>query len=255
MDRKKLFKFCFGCEPEILPKTAIITPFIKPDLFKRFCKSRDFFEGRLYSGMTARGKGGEFAVIRCGVGASLAGDAVLLLGDSPVRDLVFIGSCGGISPAENALGDVIVCWNAFNGEGFSKYHDMKASVVDDILRVGELVSSDKTYTEKLIGFLSAYAKDGSGFEAGDIFTIGSILAEYDDNLLKIKEGSFKGVDLELSAVYQAAKTAGIRATGMMYISDIPSKRPMWSGFSESESSAVRRGMEEVVRLSVDFASL
>lgn len=254
MDRKKLFKFCFGCEPGILPKTAIVTPFIKSDIFKRFCGIHEIFEGRLFSVMIASGKGGAFAVIRCGLGSALAGDAVLLLGDSPIRELVFAGSCGGLDPEENALGDIIVCRNAFNGEGFSRYHD-KGPAVDEMLRGGALIPSDKAYTEKLIGFLSAYASVTPVFGQGDIFTIGSILAENGGNLSKIKKMSFRGVDLELSAVYQAAKTSGIRAAGMVYISDIPSERPMWGGFSKSESSAVRRGMEEVVRLSVDFASL
>ncbi len=247
-----MFNYCFGCPAEIFPETAIITPVLPVKSFKEHCDEAAPFSGRLYSGMMAVKNGVEFAVIHCGMGDRFMGDAVLLMDIAPVRRIVFAGTCGGLNGCR--IGDLIACRNAFNGEGFSRYHadsfDMKK-----VFDTGELIPAAPAYTESLIGFLSERAPGGAVFRTGDIFTIGSLMAEERKNVIGIEEKGFKGIDLELSAVYHAARRIGREATGLALVSDLPLQRPIWDQPAQKEKNGYGNGLRQLVRFSAEFAVL
>jgi purine-nucleoside phosphorylase len=252
MDIEKLFKYCFGCSPEVFPGTVIITPVLPIKKFKEHCEEITSFSGRLYSGMTASKNGSEFAVVRCGLGDSCAGDAVLLMDVTPARRIILAGACGGLKGC--SIGDLIVCENAFNGEGFTRYHT-RVSDMDEIFNVGELIPAAPAYTKNLKRFLSERASDKTALKAGDIFTIGSIMAERQKNLVTIEENGFRGIDLELSAVYHAARRIDREATGLMFVSDLPLERPLWRELTRAEKNSYNNGIRGLIRLSVEFAVL
>lgn len=252
MDTEKLFNYCFGCPPKIFPETAIITPVLPVKRFREHCDEAVSFSGRLYSGITASKNGAEFAVIHCGMGDRFMGDAVLLMDITSVRRIVFAGTCGGLNDCR--IGDLIACRNAFNGEGFSRYHtgsfDMK-----NVFDAGELIPAAPAYTESLIEFLSERAPGGAVFRSGDIFTIGSLMAEEQKNMVSIEERGFKGIDLELSAVYHAARKTGREATGLALVSDLPLERPIWEQPAQKDKNGYVNRFSELVRFSVEFAVL
>ena len=251
MDKEKLFKYCFGCSPEIFPGTVIVTPVFPVRRFGEHCRVLETFRGRLYSGITAERDGIRFAVIHCGMGGRSAGDAALLLDVTPARRMVFAGVCGGLAGCR--IGDLIVCENAFNGEGFSRYHkrpfDMK-----EIFDAGGLTPADPGYTRDLKEFLSERTTDKASLKTGDIFTIGSIAAEWRRNVLGIEEKGFKGIDMELSAVYHAARMTGREVAGLVFVSDLPLEKPVWEELTAQERSGYNSGIRELIRLSAEFAS-
>ena len=251
MDKNKFFKYAFGCSPDSFPETIIITPFIPLKMFKEHCEITGALGGFLYSGFFAKKKSMDFAVIRCGMGDRFLGDAILLLGETNVKEILFTGACGGLG--DEKIGNIFVCENAFDGEGFTRYHRDSFDLCD-VLRAGTLISADSQYTGELEKFLSEKIEDRKTFSFGNIFTIGSILAEDKKTLKCIEAERYKGIDLELSAVYHAANIIGCRIAGLLYVSDLPLTKPLWEITTDDEKQVLKKALKEVVKLAVDFVS-
>jgi purine-nucleoside phosphorylase len=241
MDKQKLFKFCFGCDPSFFTETAVITPVFPLRRFKEYGEAVKDFKGRVYSGAVLKRGNGNVTVIHCGVGDRLTGDAVLLLENTPVRNLIFAGSCGGLKDCR--IGDIVLCEKAFNGEGFSRYW-AKDFEMEKVLDSGSLIPADEEFTERARAFSS---------KAGDIFTIGSLVAEEKGDVGKIEKKGFIGIDLELSAVYKAARVIGRKAAGLLFVSDLPLKKPLGEDFTAEEKEAYRKGLEKVIGSVMEFA--
>ena len=247
MNKEKLFKFCFGCNPSDFSEKVIITPFLPIKHFQEYLEATRTFSGRLYSGFTTK-KG--ITVIRCGVGDRLLGDAVLLMGCAATRKAIFAGTCGGLEGCE--IGDFMVAESAFNGEGFSKYYSSGFSIANEIA-TGEMIEADQEYAESLFGFLEERLYAGSSLHRGSVFTIGSIVAEHERNLVCIRDEGFQAIDMELSAVYQAARMIGIASVGLLVVSDKPLIKGLGEDIDGIEKKALDDGIDELVRLSVEFA--
>ena len=250
-ENRELFEYSFGCSPGYLNETVIITPIFPVKKFAEYCKTITTFKGRLYSGITASKNGQEFSIICCSMGAHFAGDAILLFKETPVQRIIFMGSCGGLSDCK--IGDLLVCEKAVNGEGFTRYH-MQTSDIKNILDSGEVIPSDPGYTEDIKAFLSNYIKNEINLKSGNIFTIGSILAENHENLLTIEKEGFKGIDMELSAVYHAAGVIGRKITALTFVSDLPLEKPLWKKMTSQQKNDYNKGISQLVRLSVGFAA-
>ncbi|MCK4852465.1 MAG: hypothetical protein KAS86_05045 [Candidatus Omnitrophica bacterium] len=252
MKNEQLFRFCFGCPPSDFSETVVITPFLPLRHFKAHCDAGPVFKGRLYSGFTAVKNGKDITVVQCGMGDGPAGDAVLLLGCTRARDMVFAGTCGGFNGC--GIGGFIVSEGAFNGEGFSRYYEPDFDM-ERLLASGKMMPADPAYTEELTAFLEGCPDRMAVLDKGFIFTVGSLLAEQRENLLRVREKGFKGIDMELSAVYRAAAIAGIRAAGFLVVSDIPLVKNMGDGLDPSERKAFNRGIQDQARFTLEFASL
>lgn len=251
MDSKAMFRYCAGCDPDRLPEKVIVTPFLPERLFTAHCSRVRSFKGRLYSGAIARKGDVDLAVIRCGMGDRLMGDAVLMMDDTAVRDIVFAGACGGLK--DRGIGDIVLCENAFNGEGFTRYHTPSFDM-EGILEKGDVVPADPGILSQLGDFFSRKNYPDLNVRAGDVFTIGSLMAEKPGLIDAIERKGFTGVELELSAVYQAARAIGRRAAGLLLVSDLPLTRPLWEKAGAAEEAALRKSAKVLARACVEFIS-
>ncbi|MFH1665318.1 MAG: hypothetical protein ABIA77_04130 [Candidatus Omnitrophota bacterium] len=250
MNIGKFFKFCFGCEPDIFPETIIVTPFIPAGKFSAECADITPFKGRLYSGFTASRNGRKFAAVHCGLGDRMMGDAVLLMGITSVRRILFAGACGGLGEA--GIGDLIICENAFSGEGFTRYH-IPESGIRNVFNSGAMIPAGPACAERLKTSLKYGPVSPVTVRNGNIFTIGSLMAETAENLRFLDEKGFIGVDMELSAVFQAARVTGRDAAALLLVSDLPVSKPVWEGTGKDEKARYNAGMSELIRTSTNFA--
>ncbi|NQT32696.1 MAG: hypothetical protein HQ594_03375 [Candidatus Omnitrophica bacterium] len=247
----KQFEYFFGCGPDIFPETVILTPFFLLKRFSKLFEEHKTFSGKLFSGSVASKNGKEVGLIGCSIGASLAGDAVLLLKNTSVSNILFVGSCGGVGDCN--IGDIIIGENAFNGEGFTLYHDDKFDM-DRILSKENMIPADLSYIEELGVFLGKRAPAEIHLKKGNIITIGSLLAETPENLCSLEGKDFKGIDMELSAAYQAAAKIGLRAAGLLFVSDLPLRKPAWEELSREDRESYNKGVQEAVDLSARFVT-
>ncbi len=249
-DRQKIFGYYFGCAPQVFSGAVILTPFIPAERFKKYCDVLETFRGALYAGIIAERDGVRFAVVRCGIGDRLLGEAALLLGRTRVDGLLFAGSCGGLKGC--SIGDLIVCEGAFNGEGFTRYHS-ESFDIGRVMDSGEVISADIGYTERLKKVLSD-RPGKAGFGTGRVFTIGSIMAEErKEDILAVSKKGFRAVEMELSAFFRAARVTGTKAAGLVFVSDLPLEKPFWEGLSSADREKYDKGIEDLVRISVKFA--
>ena len=214
--KEEFFNYCYGCSHQDLPDKVILTPFLPLKKFGESCDIVQTFKGKLYSGIVALKNNVKFAVIRCGMGSQIAGDAVLLLGSAPVEEVLFVGACGGLGSSK--IGDLIICEKAFDGGSFSRSCDDTSSFIDIISR-GELISADTDYTRDL--------EEYSHLRKGNIFTIASLCSELSSDIKKIEDESFFGIDMELASIYAASKKMNIRSTALLVVSDLPLTKPLW----------------------------
>jgi AMP nucleosidase len=228
---------------------VILTPFLPLKHFEKYGDIVSDFNGKLYSGAIIAKGAKKVTIVRCGMGSQFMGDAVLLLKETPVKEIIFLGSCGGLKDCR--IGDLIVCESAFNGEGFSRYH-VKDFIMKEVFEEGMLIPADSGYTEKLREFVAGRLEDKGFLKVGDIFTIGSIMAETQENLLNIEKKGFRGIDIELSAVYRAAQTIDLRSAGLLFVSDLPLERPLGEELKLSEKKDYSVGLERLVRFSMEF---
>ncbi len=250
MDTKGFFEFVFGCPPGVITAGVVVTPFLAPERFAAGADRGMSFKGRLYQGIKVSRKGAEYTVIRGGLGDRLLGDAVLFLGaNTSAEEILFTGSCGGMNGC--GIGDILLCERAFNGEGFSRYHK-DGFKISDVTDSGEYEPGDERYVRELKGFLSSGFEGRNPAKMGDVFTIGSLAAEKEEALIHIKDKGFKGVDMEMSAVYRAARVSGIRAAGALVVSDLPLEKPFWEALSPEEKGKYDKGLDDVIRLSAGF---
>lgn len=246
MDKKRFFEFAFGCSCGALYDRAIITPVLSPEKFTGGFEIRSAFRGRLYTGVNAVKNGAGFTVIKSGIGDRLLGDAVLLLAVSPVKELVFAGSCGGFNGTR--VGDMLLCENAFDGEGFSRYYGEEFDA-SKLFGSGKEISADTGYLSRLKEFIAG--NSSRRCESGSIFTIGSFMAEESDFVKNIEDRGFSGVELELSAVYSASRAAGLKAAALTVVSDLPLARPLWD-LTKEERTEYNNGVDEMIRLLSEF---
>ncbi|MDD4956925.1 MAG: hypothetical protein PHH49_02245 [Candidatus Omnitrophica bacterium] len=246
MDKEKLFRFFFGTGTDVFPEKVVISPVIPLRRFAANCGVASEFTGRFFSGFVSRGTNGKaIAVIRTGIGSAMTGDAVRLLGECGVRELVFAGFCGSLGDLH--VGDILLCDEAYDGEGFTRYHT-GALAVDE----GTIVRGSAEY----VALAERYIKENCGkamhIGKGRVYTIGSILAETPELLTGLAGSGFAGIDMEVSAVYAAAAFTGMKAIGLLVVSDAPPERPFWQEKDVNDHKRFSEGIEEAVKLSVGF---
>jgi nucleoside phosphorylase len=239
---KDHFDFLFGCGQKDITENVVLTPFIPLNRFVSGNEQKISFNGRLYSGLILSAKTGVFTVIKCGLGASVAADCLAFLDDTRARNVIYAGSCAGVNDA--CIGDVILCDEASDGTGYFNYAG-KRTDIDKILK-------DAVPFRAAPGMVECLSKNPD-IKKGSVFTIGSLVAETAENIEQIRDKGFKGIDMEIAAVYNAAETAGIAAAGLLFVSDIPSRRPFWETLEGDDREQYRKGMNRVVKLSVEWA--
>lgn len=237
---KEFFKYCFGCDPSVMPEVAIVTPFLPVKGFSKYCDTLESFKGRTYSGITASREGVKFAVVRSGMSSQLAGDAAALLADQGVKEILFTGSCGGFGPCK--IGDLVIAKRAFDGGSFPQ------SISKDIFKLERFIASATDYTRELERFLLGKTEDNETLKKGDIFTISSLFLELGDGIREVEKKGFLGVDMELAAVYSACGDANISASSLLFVSDLPLSAPFWEMDPDEEI------IEKVIKLSLEFVT-
>ncbi len=233
----------FGCEKEDICETVIITPFLPVEKFVGTADRQKVFRGRLYSGIKAPG----YTVIKCPMGASLAGDSVLFLGTTKAERIIYAGSCGGLGSAQT--GDIVICDKAFSGGGFSDYY-LPGKGIEKILGTNDMFPASSELVEEIWRRSHGFKSPEKVFKKGDIFTIASLFAETPEDMRKIEAHGFYGIDMELSAVYHAADVAGMKAAGILFVSDLPLEKPFWETSSSGEKEKLKASAETVIKLSL-----
>ncbi len=251
MANSELFKYSFGCAPEMFPETVILSPVFSTKRMNVFLRGAVSFKGHIYSCSVGESRGRKVAVIFTGMGSSFAGDAVIMMKRTSVENIIFTGVCGGMNDC--AVGDILIPERAFNGEGFSRYY-RGGSDICTVLEEDVSIPADKAYTAKIRSFFGKKTRGGTKILLGDVFTIGSLTVQSGKDIEKVAKAGFRGVDMELSAVFNASRAIGRRSAGALIVSDLPLEKAFWKGLAPDQKKIYQKRIDEVLENTILFAA-
>ena len=175
-----------------------------------------------------------FTLVRSGIGAPMAGDAVLALGCTACTRLVFTGSVGGLVSGM-AIGDLVLAAEAVAGDGFSNYLAPGPLAAGAFLSVA---TPDPGLTDHL-GRLAERAAGPQGVSTtrGRVFSGDALVAQFHHLPGIVRDHGCIGIEMETAAVFRAAALTGIRAAALLQLSDVSADgKSLFAGRSDAEQT-------------------
>ncbi|HAH08438.1 MAG TPA: hypothetical protein DCM05_18245 [Elusimicrobia bacterium] len=206
------FKKLFGVEKADIQPDCILTPLDETSLFPGERARGDYFSVTQLPGASVLGT--RYSL--------LAGDCVLHLKDTPCRRLILFNCCGGIGLP---IGASLLVRKAYDFEGFSAMLEGRSGAVS---------------CEGDAGLAQRFA----GLREGVCATVGSLALE-EAHLSRFRELGVDCLDMECSAVFSAARAAGIRAAALFYVSNRVPDKPWHEQLDAPEIAALgqaRKGL-------------
>jgi len=190
--------------------------------YSKFCSSKD---SEYNFSLTGPFSGAPYAVMLL--------EALAVWGASRI---IFYGWCGAVSDSVK-IGDIIVATSAFVDEGTSKHYGY-----DEVSGNGvALPSFDLTETIK--GLLK---QSGITFHEGPVWSTDAIYRETPEKVAYYKEKNVLGVEMEISAIYSAARFRNVEAAGILVVSDEISTLKWKPGFRDDRFQESRAAVCEAL---------
>jgi purine-nucleoside phosphorylase len=233
--RVDTFEKLFGMERSRVGRACVLLPLAGRELGRGFCAPA-FSRGMLYG--TAGGPG--FTLIRTGVGAALAGDAVLHLAETPCEEIILFGSCG-LAGSDGGLGigslvSPAVCHSA---ESFTR-------LLDDDIRFGDAFRADAELRARILSHAGSRKISDT-----PCLSIGSLKLQ--EGLLPALRAHGIGlVDMECAAVFAAARRTGRQAAALLYTADIIGEKPFHAPLSAEDRAAMDRAVKDASGILCDL---
>lgn len=174
--------------------------------------------------------------IKTGFGAPMMLDALLLLGLTKCREILFVSSVGALSSEMN-IGDVIIPEYSASGDGASRY--LSNNLFHDIF-------GDKQYPDnELFKFLINETQricdtNGVKWHLGKTLCTDTIVAQY-NHLENIIEMGYNSIDMESAAAFKAAKMMNIPIAALLNVSDNSTiNKPLMTDHSNQQEKEYRK---------------
>jgi len=227
------FEILFGIKASEVKNTCVLLPLLVKGSLDNL-GAKELSRGKLYSS----GHSEDFSVIITGMGAGMAGDAVLYLKETRCRNIILFGSCG-LTQAKPGMdiGALVSPVKSYSMESFSSMlFDKKTGL--------KKFSSDKILMENLL-------KDSGDVKKVTCATLGSLKLEEGMTDL-FKEKHIDVVDMECSGVFSASLSIKRRAIALFYATDIINKKPFYSKLCEGDRSALSFSVKKSCHTLCDF---
>jgi purine-nucleoside phosphorylase len=218
------------CDPDSIHPDVILMPWWQPEIFALWSERITAIAGNTLFEMEFAGK--RVSIVRSGIGAPQTGDTVLALGLTACERIFFAGSVGGLRP-DIHIGDLMIPEYSVSGDGFCRYLQPGFPEQDHFL---EHVLPDEALTQALARSAAPLARQaGVTVHTGPVFSIDTILAQFDKLDYIVEKLGCIGIEMETAAVFKAARLVGIRAAALFSVSDVPVRNEsLLSGRSQEE---------------------
>ncbi|MBU3911188.1 MAG: hypothetical protein KKD90_01220 [Candidatus Omnitrophica bacterium] len=216
------FEILFGIKETEIKKTCVLLPLLAKDMLSNL-GIKKLSRGKLYSS----GQAQDLTVIVTGIGAGLAGDAVLYLEETACQDIILFGSCGLVEPKRDlGIGSLVSPLLSYSLESFS-------GMLLDKTKDWKAFPPDKGFMER---FLNAAGENE--IQKVRCATLGSLKLE-EGSVDLFREKDIDVVDMECSSVFSASRHIKKKVMALFYITDIINKKPFY----------IKLGIEDRLRLS------
>jgi purine-nucleoside phosphorylase len=220
-----IIRLALGCEPTDIQPAVILMPAWSVDIFSAHVDQIHTITARRVHQFDYQGQ--PISVIRCGIGAPLAGDTVLALGCTPCEQLIFTGSVGGLDPSMQ-VGDLLLAQRSLSGDGYSRYLNAEVIPADIYLQP---VEPDPALNSLVASVAADIARQTeTPFQGGTIISTDSILGQFLRLQHYVQELGCQGIEMETAAVFHAAQMVGTQACALLQVSDvIPLNKSLFAG--------------------------
>ncbi len=207
-----------GVLPEHINENVILAPWWDPSLFPSLGEATpvcdvSFTTIQVWNIETASSP---ITFIRTGIGAPVLVDALLSLGVTRCKNVIFIGAIGALSSAMR-IGDIILPEYSICGDGVSRYLSFDTLQGNDAF--GQKAYPDKALTEALLQNTKEICAGHSvAWHTGKIFSTDTIFAQFAhiDEILSL---GCNVIEMETAAAFLAGKLAGLSVTALFNVSD------------------------------------
>lgn len=221
-----------GVEPEQINENVIIAPWWEPDVLPTLGDAKLLNPPGPFAGVwDIKNADISMTYIKAGIGAPVFLEALLPLGVTKCKRIVFIGSVGSLDPNIN-IGDIVIPEYSICGDGTSRYIASE-NLSHDVF--GEKVYPDLSMFNITVAETSRICADFDvKWHIGRNFSTDSIVAEFAHIDTIIGMGC-NLIEMETAVAFRAAKLMNIPITAIFSISDnVVSKKSLVSGRAEKE---------------------
>jgi len=237
-------KGTFGCEPDAIQRKVVVTPNWGPEVFGDAAVAVTEIAVGIHSVWQLSFAGSNLSLIRCGIGAPMAGNVVLALGCTACKNLIFAGSMAGLH-ANIHIGDLFVVERSICGDGFSRYLTSDMVPTDCFL---QLAAPAKGLTEHIRNQAANIChSQPTALHQGSVISLDCVLPEFFRLNYFLEELGCSGLEMETAAIFRAAHLVGIEAAALLIVSDTPlQNKSLYSGRTLEEREHVRTNRREVL---------
>jgi purine-nucleoside phosphorylase len=223
-----------GITPSQIQENVVIAPWWEPSILPGLGKAEyigesDYSAIKLWNIIS-----GDVVItyIKTGIGAPVLMDALLSLGVTPCKKVLFIGSVGALSSEIN-IGDIVIPEYSISGDGASRY------IASDSFKVSDVFGKKSFPDSDLLKLVQNSTKricfqNNVKWHIGKTFSIDTIFAQY-AHIDEILQMGCNVIEMETAAAFRAAKIANIPIAAIFSVSDNTiSNKSLVSGRTEEE---------------------
>lgn len=229
-----------GCSKETIRESVIIAPWWEPDVLAGIDASL-ISEGTVKIwDCTLFDK--KVTYIKTGIGASVCTDAVLALGSTKCKKIIFIGSAGALD-SKIGIGDIVIPIVSICGDGVCRY--LEKDLDRDCF--GEKYYPDNRLNKVLIDNAGKICNDNdvNCFTVTN-FSVDTIFAQF-AHLETIMEYGCKSIEMETAAAFKAASICNKSISAIFSVSDNSIKnKSLYNGRSKQEQSYRKKVRKEII---------
>ena len=193
---------------------------------------RNLFNSRIY--FKEKG-GGKTHVSLTGpiIGAPYAVIILETLISFGVKQIIYFGSCGAVSP-KMTIGDIIIPSGCFIDEGTSRHYQ---SVKNDFAEPSTAMVEELQSTAERMNV---------DCQNGLIWTTDAVFREIPDKVVDYQRRGVLAVEMELSALFTVGKSYGVDMAGILVVSDELSTLRWKPGFKTDAFKKGRMAVTDII---------
>lgn len=207
-----------GVRPDQINEHVVLAPCWEPSVLPGLGNAQ-FIDSSTYSSIKVwniSSSHKNITYIKTGIGAPVLMDALLALGVTRCRQIIFIGSVGALDK-QIGIGDIVIPEYSICGDGASRYLTNGALGEKDVF--GEKVYPDLQLMNNIKQVTDSVCKKHSvAWHAGRNFSTDTVFAQFAhiDTILNM---GCNVIEMETAAAFRAAKMAGIAIGAIFSVSD------------------------------------
>lgn len=227
-DKALLCQSVLNCDKSLIKETVIVAPWWEPNYFEDM-EYKQIVEGSIKV-WDCKLNGKELTYIKTGIGASVCTDAILALGTTQCKRIIFVGSVGALDEVIE-IGDIVIPILSVCGDGVCRY--LERDIRKDCF--GEKYYPDKKMNQLLLEITSKICLENNiKYHEVHNFSVDTIFAQFAhlDDIIDMK---CKSIEMETAALFKAAALCNIPAVALLSTSDNAlRKKSLYSGRTDKE---------------------